>query len=396
MALLRKNIWMLFILLFAGSLLFLITLSYLHWKTVNEEHRTKQENLIRLVSHASHSLFTNQEIILDILGAELIKDPDYLLGVKTQPLLDHLLTLNPAIVGFGLARPDGKLTFVSSNFNLGQLPNLLQQLESRESFLLALKSNRMVLGRTYYMEAVGEWLIPIRKAIRDKQGHTLGVMTAGLRINGASRLFNSALHMGEFNRVTLIRGQDAYPQLHSSEAADMQLDYEKMVSRGILERAFYSMELETGLSIEQIKAQEIITPFRVRLSQWTSVGAARFDRKYNLWVVSEIKLKKIIDDFFDTFSIYFLVFIIGQIIIYKLFKWIATAEHLRREGLIFQACHDAVTLLPNRTYLSMNKDKKMWKGLALFVLGALVCIVFIFTYAEFIRPILHLIFRAIF
>ena len=362
MALLRKNIWMLFILLFAGSLLFFVTLSYLRWQTVNEEHQVKQENLIRLVSHASHSLFTNQEIILDILGTELTKDPDFLLEVKKQPLLDHLLTLNPAIVGFGLARPDGKLTFISSNLDLGPLPNLLQQPESRASFLLALQSNRMVLGRTYYMEAAGEWLIPIRKAIRDKQGHTLGVMTAGLRINGASRLFNSALHMGEFNRVTLIRGQDAYPQLHSSEATDMQLDYEKAVGQGVLERAFYSMELETGLSIEQIKAQEIIAPFRVRLADWTSVGVARFDRKYNLWVVSEIKLKKIISEFFDTFGIYFLVFVIGQIIIYKLFKWIAVAEDQRRKDLVFQACHDAVTLLPNRTYLSMNKDKWLNSG----------------------------------
>jgi len=82
MALLRKNIWTLLILLFAGSLIFLIALSFLRWEAVNETYRTKQENRVRLISNASYSLLANQEVILDVLGAELTKDPAFLLEVR--------------------------------------------------------------------------------------------------------------------------------------------------------------------------------------------------------------------------------------------------------------------------------------------------------------------------
>lgn len=357
MALLRKNIWTLFILLFGGSLLFLMTISYYRWLNIHESYRLKQENLVDLVSNASHSLFVNQEIILDVLGSELVKDPDFIDTVKTKPLLDQLLALNPAIVGFGLATPEGRLTFISSNLNPGRLPNLLKQQASRDSFQQALESDSMVLGRTYFMEALNEWVIPIRKAIRDDAGNVLAVMTAGLRIKGASRFFSNAIHMGDFNRVTLLRAADRYPQYHSSAGGDMALSYEHPVKAESMRRAIMSLLKRSGQSLASLKETESMVSFQINTADWKSVGVARFDKKYQLWTVSEIRLSKVYDDFLESFLYYLVFFIFGQLVIFRLFKLIASAEDQRREDLIFQASHDPLTQLPNRSYLLMHKDE---------------------------------------
>lgn len=360
MALLRKNIWTLFILLFGGSLLFLITISYYRWLNINENYRLKQENLVGLVGNASHSLFVNQEIILDVLGSELIKDPDFADTVKSKPLLDQLLALNTAIVGFGLANPEGKLTFISSNLNPTRLPNLLKQQASRDSFQLALESNSMVLGRTYFMAALNEWVIPIRKAVRDNNGKVLAVMTAGLRIKGASRFFSNSIHMGPYNRITLLRSVDHYPQFHSSEGKEMELSYERPVKAESMQRAISSLLKKTDRSLESLKETESMVSFQINTAHWKSVGVARFDKKYQLWTVSEVKLAKLYDDFFESVLYYLVFFVLGQLVIYRLFKLIASAEDQRREDLIFQASHDPLTQLPNRSYLLMHKDE--WLG----------------------------------
>lgn len=360
MALLRKNIWTLFILLFVGSLLFLLTISYYRWLNINESYRLKQESLVDLVSNASHSLFVNQEIILDILGSELIKDPDFINKVKTKPLLDQLLDLNPAIVGFGLATPQGKLTFISSNLNPSRLPNLLQQQASRESFQQALESNSMVLGRTYFMEALNEWVIPIRKAIRNEHGKVLAVMTAGLRIKGASRFFSNAIHMDQFNRVSLIRDLDGYPQYQSSEGAEMTLSYDYPVDPDVLRQVGASMRNASGASMATLKESEEMVGFRVSRSDWKTVGVAQFDKKYQLWTVSEVKQSKIYDDFLESFLSYLVFFVLGQIVVFRLFRVIDSAEEQRRQDLIFQASHDPLTRLPNRSYLLMHKEQ--WFG----------------------------------
>ena len=38
----------------------------------------------------------------------------------------------------------------------------------------------MVLGQTYFNLSLQEWVIPIRKSLRDKSGTVIAVMTAGL------------------------------------------------------------------------------------------------------------------------------------------------------------------------------------------------------------------------
>ena len=357
MALLRKNIWTLFILLFAGSVFFLALISYYRWVVISDTYRIKQANLVDLVSNASHSLFLNQEVILDILGSELIKESGFDREPKKLQLLDKLARRNPAIVGFGLARPDGQLTFVSSNLNLSKLPNLKDNPDTRDSFMQALNSDAMVLGRTYYMPAIDEWLIPIRKAIRRADGRVIAVMTSGLRIGGNARFFSNRISMNSGSRISQIRSRDGYMQFVAGDAQDLETAYSTPVADALLSVAIAKIEKQTGQTLEQVKASEELVSFMLLQPQRKSIITVRYDKRFEYWTVAETGLEHLVDDFLDSFWIYLLTFVVGQVVIYQLFRLIATAESKRREDLIFQASHDPLTQLPNRSYLSMHKGQ---------------------------------------
>src|SRR5690606_16595825 len=136
-------------------------------------------------------------------------------AMQIRPILDDLMNIHSAIAGFGLTDAEGNFLAISSNINLADLTNLKLNPVTRESFLQTLNSNRMVLGRTYFMPALQTLVIPIRKAIRDRKGNVIAVMTAGLKVD-STLVFRNDIHDNPFNRVSLIR-EDLYRTFISAE-----------------------------------------------------------------------------------------------------------------------------------------------------------------------------------
>jgi len=96
-------------------------------------------------------------------------------------LLDSILRQNTSLLAFGLANLDGDIKVGSSNLNLDKMPNLKRLENSISSFLKAMEVDRMVLGRAYFLPALDDVVIPIRKGIHDREHRLIGIMTAGIR-----------------------------------------------------------------------------------------------------------------------------------------------------------------------------------------------------------------------
>lgn len=352
MAILRRNIWTLFFILFVGAFFTLALVSYYKWQEINEEHHAEQSNLVELLSSSVHSLLLTQEMMLDIVGRELLKDESYKHLVKSPELLDNILSLNPSIVSFGLATPEGKLTFVGSNLDTSTLPNLKELAVTKDSFNRALMSDKMVLGRSYFYNPVNDWVIPIRKAIRDSQGNVVVIMTAGLRIKGASKLLSDDLRRGDYAEIALIRDQDKYLQFLSSIQEDLHKVYNTPVSPEIFENIKNSAQQKEKLSIETLKEKEQHYIFDTMGIGGKHVQAiVKYDKRYEIWTYSHMEKAHIFSQFIIDFFLFCLIFGISQIVLYILFRYIANAEQKRRQELMFQATHDALTGLPNRSYL---------------------------------------------
>lgn len=362
MAVLRKNIWMIFYILVASSFIFLGIVSYTKWSSLHEKYAIDQTNLVKLVSNATHSLFLSQEMTLNILGNQLLKDSD-------SRIMDDLLVLNPSVVAFGFIDVEGNYLYTSSNFNKIKLPNLREQAVTKDSFDYTLTQEKMVLGRTYFIAASGRWGIPIRKSVHDDQGNVRGAMTAGLAIEGAFKIFTENLVLGDYNKVTLIRDRDQFIQFQSSTHETPNESYEKPFSTHFLSAILNGVSNKYRISIEEMKQKLEIYTLELSRPNGDSVQISlKYNPRYELWILSEIDCKYIAHDFIKNIINYILLFLMFHLILFFLFKIIANAEAKRRKDLVFQATHDTLTQLPNRGYLQQSIGSWIYKDAPAFSL----------------------------
>ena len=187
------------------------------WYQNLAETRSNLAYINSTVVQGVRTTLKGHELVLRGLGRVLIrlgslKDPE--LG---RDLIERMRLIDPGMAGFGLARVDGQLVLVSGIEPGEPLPNLAQRPESRDSFAEALASSHLRTGRPYYFDVLGHWVVPIRVAIRDGEGTTMAVMTAGYTIADASTTWTN-LQLPTRVSVNLIR-DDGY-MLYSQPLPD--------------------------------------------------------------------------------------------------------------------------------------------------------------------------------
>ena len=351
MAALKRNIWTLyFLIVIVGVALLGVSLQQ-RWQETLSDETAHQLSRAELISQSVHSLFRTQELVLDVVGRELLDSGEPLEERREMPLLDNILSVNPALVGFGLARPDGTLVRISTNMDTSRLPNLLENPSTAEGFRQALESDVMVVGRTYYMDALGAWLIPIRKALRADDGSVVAVMTAGLEIGAEGSVLGQDLHDGPEDSVILFREADKYVQVMSREGATPERYSALQINEERLSAQRRDFEERTGKTMADIMASPEAVYFHMTRDQRDYLIASTFDARYQIWTVSETRFAPLYRDFMGTLVTYVIGFVLGAWLLYLLFRVIDRAEGERREELLYRARHDDLTGLLNRAGL---------------------------------------------
>lgn len=331
---------------------------YYHYQATLDKYKDKQLLQLELFASSVESLLKGQESLLEVVGHQLVEQNSFTrtAAIQTRPMLDKLLNIHPAIIGFGLTNPNGDYISVSSNLILEKLHNLKQDPLTRETFLEALNSDRMVIGRTYFMEAQDSLVIPIRKAIPDKNGVVQAVMTAGFNMNTSS-VFRNDIHANEHNRVSLIRN-DGYLTFSSSEDTTIK-DYQKPADDLNKQALLDQIQQDYGWDTDQVKQLTRAINVVVDTQRLNELITLKYLPDYGLWAASSTDLGFIKHGFYSQFAFYCIVFLIVQAAFYALFRSIANNEHETKERLLYQACHDHLTRLPNREYLRSNIQRWM-------------------------------------
>ena len=120
-AILKKNIWLIFYCLALLGVILFTTLSYLSWKTIYNEYQSTQENMVQLIANSTRSLFKTQETILNVVGNRFLEDPNYKNNPRSMSTLNATLIDNPSIEAIALVKPDGDMTFVSGGYVVGMM-----------------------------------------------------------------------------------------------------------------------------------------------------------------------------------------------------------------------------------------------------------------------------------
>ncbi|EAZ98991.1 predicted signal transduction protein [Marinobacter sp. ELB17] len=330
-------------------ILVLLLLSF--WQSIIAERNSVHSARVALVAQSIDSVLRTQELLLTVVGREILRAGNLPQTPQHSAELDRILQENPVAIGLGMARSDGQLMLVSSNLDLGLLPNLLRAKTSRDSFQEALATDTMVLGRTYFMGAINKWTIPVRKALRNPQGEVVAVMTAGLRIDGRAGVLSNSLYSGAYDRVMLTRASDGYVQFISEQGTGPE-QYSKL--RYQAQTLVGQIPQSENLSPADTQQSDTPYTYRIHRDQKNYLGAAQFNNRFQMWVMSETLMRPLWVTFFKTALLYVSIFLGSFLALFIMFRIIAVAEAKRLKELMYLSRHDELTGVGNRSGLSAS------------------------------------------
>ncbi len=291
------------------------------WHSLRQRANHEAGEAAQQFAQMARAEFSHQESMLKLLGKHLLHAGALSDPARGRRWVEDMLRANPAIAGFGLARTDGQLVLVSGIPAGRELPNLLLQTQSREGFLAALESARMVIGRTYYFPLLERWLIPVRLALRDANGKAVAVMAAGIDVTAPGALWN-VIRPRAGIQVAWLR-DDGYLQLL------VPLAEERM---GEMYAKAFDWRQDEGRDPADRRALVMVSHLpEVGLSVVASYGYAEILRDY----VSQMTLPTVL-------------FLAAILLSFQFYRMAVRRQQRYEETLIHQATHDALTGMPNR------------------------------------------------
>jgi diguanylate cyclase (GGDEF)-like protein len=356
----RKNIWMIYLLIFIVSVILMLSFSIFLYRDNQQRFLIKQQTRIELFSSSIVSFLKNQDSLLDILGHSLIsKHAD-----NPSPLydadLDSVMRANSAILGLGLAAYDGRPLAASSNFKLDQLPNLMTLDSTKASFSVARDLDKLAIGPTYQINALDttNFAIPLRRAIHNLplESKAVAVMMAGIRIDHRS-IFGANPELEPFHQIQIVR-TDGFAQYISQldgQPSDYLMlnpnDYTVRIEQPLLD------QLSSLIADKSATTKDHSAHFIYQSTHFNAYQVvALYDPFADMWFVSSINQQAIDQQFLDNFYLLLLAFVSFNAIFYLTFRSLANSELTSRKKLHYQAQHDSLTTLPNRQYLRDNVD----------------------------------------
>lgn len=239
-------LWRIYIFIVFSSLLIASAMIYVEWQEIKNDARTELKYANNILAHSLDSILHKNETLLDIIGERLIELDAFQKPAQAKHLLNTLLKKNPELAGFGLANLSGQLKIISFSANPKNIPNLLTTPETATSFKKALISENMVMGRTYYMKALKEWIIPLRYRIKNSKGEVAAIMATGLKFDTAKSIWSEKSLPGHMS--TVIIRKDLYRQYISGIKKSK---YTEMYNKPVKRSQYSFLNDQSIITLEQ-------------------------------------------------------------------------------------------------------------------------------------------------
>lgn len=335
----KKTLWSIYYTFLVLGLVYLVVTTYSRWEELKNGAAIELEYLNRIFLSSVTLNFDQQEIMLDLLGRQILAGNAHENTKATRDLLDSVLQKNKSLIAFGLANLEGDITVGSSNLDLNKMPNLKKFENSRLSFDKAIQLNRMVLGRTYFLPAIDDLVIPIRKSIKDSGDHLIGMMTAGIKPRELLPHLDSIDRQNEDSapyQLQIIHDFDFYYAYVSgiSDKTLLRQIIDEPISSIFIEAHNQALKDQHGLSLEELR----MNPATVVYSAPGRNGDINFHSllylsKYQMWSHSLLPRKYLVAQLLWSISLYVITFLIIFGFAYFLFRRIDNSERTSRNQL---------------------------------------------------------------
>lgn len=353
----KKNIWLIYNVFLVMGLVYFVATTYSRWEELRQGAAVELAYLNRIFASSITLNFDQQEIMLDLLGRQILADKSTQGETRTQRLLDRILQQNSSLLAFGLANLDGDIVVSSSNLDLDRMPNLKELENSRKSFDKAMQMERMVIGRTYFLAALDDLVIPIRKSIRGEDNQVIGVMTAGIKPRELiPRLdsMNQESSAGAPYQLQVFHDNDFY-YAYASGIADkiaLRRTFDEPMSMRYIEMFEKSLDNQLGLSLETLREDTVPVVFSAQGSDGkVNLHSIVYLPKYQMWSATILPRDFLLGQLYKSVVFYVITFCIIFGLAFWMFRRIDRFEQRNHQQLVDQASEDFLTGLKNRQFL---------------------------------------------
>lgn len=350
----NQALWRTYLFVVFFSIVVTASFLYAEWQEIKDHAGIEQSYANNLVSHSMESLLQKNSNLLKVLGerfVELVGEGEI---AQVQKSMNQVLRVNTELIGLGLVDVNGQLIVSTFKHMPSQVPNLLTKAETKDTFRKTLESSKLVMGRTYYFQALNSWVIPIRLRVLDSEGQVAAVVVAGFKL-GASHGLWSRENLPKHLALTVVRG-DYYRQYVSYiDENEYQDWYGSAVESKFVEYVDNLFKVQAGVGIKALRAgDKLVSAIVPNKRGELNFASISYDPVFEHFTIVSTRLDLLYDKFWYTLSWVlsaFILFNIGLFIIFRL----NIRLHLQTEqSLHHQIEHDPLTKLPNRRFLTQN------------------------------------------
>lgn len=188
--------------------LFLVTHSWLAWQDVKRDQSNELSSIAELSGNALDSYFSHYEYSLKALAKELVDAHGTINLGQSHHLLKQYLESNPDLLIANINRPDGQILVSTEDIAGTKLPSQGKApsfINGRDALLQGVDFD---IGRSTFGPLAKGWVIPLRYALRDKNGKLIYVLVVVLPLSRQQNFWHDLL-LPERTALGLIR-DDAY------------------------------------------------------------------------------------------------------------------------------------------------------------------------------------------
>jgi diguanylate cyclase (GGDEF)-like protein len=347
----NKALWGTYLFIVCFSLLAAGTFLNLKWQDIKADAAVQQTNINKLIANSMSNYLDRYEMFLNVLGSRLFELSANNENYEAKKLIETMMLEHAELSGLALANTEGELILRSDSLKHKALINLREKPETKASFEETLKSTQLIMGRTYFMPNVQEWVVPLRISIRNYAGHIIGVMTVGLKLSHLEKewLGNS---LPSDLRLLVLR-KDLYRQYASFVGPD---SYEEMLGKPLEEDRFKQtlaiIYQQTGKTIEDIETEgEFLSYIAPDRDGTDNIQTASYNTKHQYYIVTATTYTVLYERLLTPTSWLILFLCIFNFGLYLLFRSNIHTHWQAKASLQHQIEHDSLTKLPNRRYL---------------------------------------------
>jgi len=354
----NQALWRTYLFIVGFSFLAATTFLYLKWVDIKRDANTEQTYANNLVTNSMESLLRKNETMLNVLGKRLVELTELGDMKLAQLMADEARDTNSEFATVSLAGAAGELILNSSNINRQLAVNLLAEENTRATFEQALTSDRLVMGRTYFMKSIQEWVIPILLSIKNERGEVNAVMGAAIRLGSVHSLWSSD-SLPAHLKLIVVR-KDLYRQYVSFLKEEQYSEwYDNAVSERLTTLVDDLLNKQAGLSLKDIrtgqKSAQIMLPNKEGVLHFSIIT---YDTVYEHYTITSTLVKTLLAEMISPSFWLLVVLTVFNIGLFLIFRFNGRLQNEAKDSLAFQVEHDSLTALPNRRFLS--REFSIW------------------------------------